>query len=212
MIQSISTTNKIDNKLTQFSVIQMISREFLREYDGNLQKLIAGCLLQNRKDQKMLYKAFYGFAMKICIRYASNRYEAVEIMNQGFLKVFAKLKKHNIDHLFISWVGLIMVTACINYYSSSLKSSLYEDQEVTEDISNIDLPEQKLNYDDLLRVIQQLPTADRIVFNLFAIEGFSHDEIAAYLSISTSTSKSTLYNARAKLKIILNSCRLAGKS
>jgi DNA-directed RNA polymerase specialized sigma24 family protein len=65
--------------------------------EAELQQLIAGCLQQNRKDQKMLYKAFYGLAMSICLRYAGNRYEASEIMNQGFLKVFTNLHKYDME-------------------------------------------------------------------------------------------------------------------
>jgi RNA polymerase sigma factor (sigma-70 family) len=179
----------------------------------NYKKLIAGCLQQNRKDQKMLYKAFYGFAMSICLRYAGNRYEAVEIMNQGFLKVFNNLDKYDTDRPFIAWVGRIMINTSVDYYRSNLKLLLNDDLEAAEDIGHNDLPDQKLNYDDLLGMIQQLPNGYRTVFNLFAIEGFSHEEIATQLNISTGTSKSNLFKAREKLKImILNSVRLPDNS
>jgi RNA polymerase sigma-70 factor (ECF subfamily) len=181
--------------------------------EAELQKLIAGCLQQNRKDQKMLYKAFYGFAMSICLRYAGNRYEAAEIMNQGFLKVFTNLHKYDKDRPFIAWVGRIMMNTSVDYYRSNLKLSLNDDLDAAEDIGHNELPDQKLNYDDLLAMIQQLPNAYRTVFNLFAIEGFSHDEIAAQLNISTGTSKSNLFKAREKLKImILNSGKLPDAS
>jgi RNA polymerase sigma-70 factor (ECF subfamily) len=175
---------------------------------STLQKLIAGCLRQNRKDQKMLYKAFYGLAMSICLRYAGNRYVAVEIMNQGFLKVFNNLHKYDTDRPFIAWIGRIMINTSIDYHRSNLRLLLNDDLDAAEDISDYNLPDQKLNYDDLLGMIQQLPNAYRIVFNLFAIEGFSHEEIASQLNISTGTSKSNLFKAREKLKImILNSGR-----
>ncbi|MEN0056098.1 MAG: sigma-70 family RNA polymerase sigma factor [Mucilaginibacter sp.] len=181
--------------------------------EAELQKLIAGCLQQNRKDQKMLYKAFYGFAMSICLRYAGNRYEAAEIMNQGFLKVFTNLHKYDTDRPFIAWVGRIMMNTSVDYYRSNLKLSLNDDLDAAEDIGHNELPDQKLNYDDLLGMIQQLPNAYRTVFNLFAIEGFSHDEIAAQLGISTGTSKSNLFKAREKLKaMVLNSGRLPDSS
>jgi len=181
--------------------------------EAELQKLIAGCLQQNRKDQKMLYKAFYGFAMSICLRYAGNRYEAAEIMNQGFLKVFTNLHKYDTDRPFIAWVGRIMMNTSVDYYRSNLKLSLNDDLDAAEDIGHNELPDQKLNYDDLLGMIQQLPNAYRTVFNLFAIEGFSHEEIATQLNISTGTSKSNLFKAREKLKImILNSGRLPDSS
>ncbi|MDN3548014.1 RNA polymerase sigma factor [Mucilaginibacter aquaedulcis] len=181
--------------------------------EAELQKLIAGCLQQNRKDQKMLYKAFYGFAMSICLRYAGNRYEAAEIMNQGFLKVFTNLHKYDTDRPFIAWVGRIMMNTSVDYYRSNLKLSLNDDLDAAEDIGHDELPDQKLNYDDLLVMVQQLPNAYRTVFNLFAIEGFSHEEIATQLGISTGTSKSNLFKAREKLKImILNSGRLPDNS
>jgi RNA polymerase sigma-70 factor (ECF subfamily) len=181
--------------------------------EAELQKLIAGCLQQNRKDQKMLYKAFYGFAMSICLRYAGNRYEAAEIMNQGFLKVFTNLHKYDTDRPFIAWVGRIMMNTSVDYYRSNLKLSLNDDLDAAEDIGHNELPDQKLNYDDLLGMVQQLPNAYRTVFNLFAIEGFSHEEIATQLNISTGTSKSNLFKAREKLKImILNSGRLPDNS
>ena len=157
----------------------------------------------------MLYKAFYGFAMSICLRYAGNRYEASEIMNQGFLKVFTNLQKYDTGRPFIAWVGRIMMNTSVDYYRSNLKLSLNDDLDAAEDIGHNELPDQKLNYDDLIGMIQQLPNAYRTVFNLFAIEGFSHEEIATQLGISTGTSKSNLFKAREKLKnMVINSRRL----
>ena len=177
--------------------------------EAELQELIAGCLQHNRKDQKMLYKAFYGFAMSICLRYAGNRYEASEIMNQGFLKVFTNLQKYDTGRPFIAWVGRIMMNTSVDYYRNNLKLPLNDDLDAAEDIGHDELTNQKLNYDDLLSMIQQLPNAYRTVFNLFAIEGFSYEEIAAQLGISTRTSKSNLFKAREKLKtMVLNSGRL----
>jgi RNA polymerase sigma factor (sigma-70 family) len=102
-----------------------------------------------------------------------------------------------------------MMNTSVDYYRSNLKLSLNDDLDAAEDIGHDELPDQKLNYDDLLSMIQQLPNAYRTVFNLFAIEGFSHEEIATQLGISTGTSKSNLFKAREKLKImVLNSGRL----
>ena len=168
--------------------------------EAELQKLIAGCLEQDRKDQKMLYKAFYGFAMGICLRYAGNRYEAAEIMNQGFFKVFKNLDKYNYDKPFKAWLGRIMMNASIDYYRSNLKMAYTEGLEKAEDVVQDDFPDKKLRYDDLLAMIQTLPQAYRTVFNLYAIEGYSHEEIGEILGISAGTSKSNLFKARDKLK------------
>ena len=171
--------------------------------EAELTQLIAGCLQQNRRDQKMLYKAFYGFAMGICLRYAGNRYEAAEIMNQGFLKVFTNLHQYNRDRPFIAWVGRIMMNKSVDYYRSNMKLAFTEDIEMAMDIGHDDLPDRQLNYNDLITMIQRLPNAYRTVFNLFAVEGYSHEEIAKTLNISVGTSKSNLFKAREKLKTMI---------
>jgi RNA polymerase sigma factor (sigma-70 family) len=168
--------------------------------EAELQKLIAGCLQQNRQDQKMLYKAFYGFCMSICLRYAGNRYEASEIMNLGYLKVFTRLQHYDSHKPFAAWVGRIMMNTAIDYYRSNLKYALTDDLDMAQEVADNDLPDRKLHYEDLLAMIQKLPNAYRTVFNLFAVEGYSHEEIAELLNISTGTSKSNLFKAREKLK------------
>jgi RNA polymerase sigma-70 factor (ECF subfamily) len=209
-----SANDKIDRIPARLSGKQTGDREQQNAYDEKVPKLIAGCLQQKRKDQKMLYQIFYGFAMGICLRYAGNRYEAAEIMNQGFLKVFISLHQYDTDRPFIAWLGRIMINTSVDYYyRGKRKLLLNDDLDAAEGIGHHDLPDQKLNYDDLVGMIQRLPNAYRTVFNLFAIEGFSHEEIASQLNIRTGTSKSNLFKAREKLKImILNSGRLPKKS
>lgn len=168
--------------------------------EAELQQLITGCLQQNRQDQKRLYKSFYGFAMSICLRYAGNRYEAAEIMNQGFLKVFTHLHRYESSKPFAAWVGRIMMNTSVDYYRSNLKMALVDNLDAAHDIAHHELPDRNLNYNDLLAMVQQLPNAYRTVFNLYAIEGYSHEEIADLLGISTGTSKSNLFKAREKLK------------
>ncbi|MCJ8210990.1 sigma-70 family RNA polymerase sigma factor [Mucilaginibacter sp. RS28] len=168
--------------------------------EAELKRVIEACLKQDRKQQKMLYKAYYGFAMSICIRYAGNRYEAAEIMNQGFLKVFTNLHKYDPQRPFMAWLGRIMINASVDYYRSNLKIAYQDDLEKAEHISDDNLPDQKLLYEDLIAMVQKLPQAYRTVFNLYAIEGYTHEEIAAALNISTGTSKSNLFKAREKLR------------
>ena len=168
--------------------------------DAELSQLLAGCLKQDRKDQKALYKTFYGFSMGICLRYAGNRYQAAEIMNEGFFKVFTNLNKYNSDKPFKAWLGRIMINTSINYYRSNLKMAQMEDLEHAEDVSHFETPDSKLSYDELLAMVQKLPPAYRTVFNLYAIEGYTHEEIGNLLGISDGTSKSNLFKARDKLK------------
>jgi len=180
--------------------------------EKELGQLLAGCLEQDRKYQKELYKSFYGFAMGICLRYAGNRYEAAEIMNQGFLKVFTGLDKYSPEKPFKAWLGRIMINTSINYYRSNLKMAQMDDLEKAEGFSNYDLPDSKLSYDDLISMVHKLPPAYRTVFNLYVIEGYTHEEIGKLLNISDGTSKSNLFKAKDKLKrMIVEANRLPEK-
>lgn len=168
--------------------------------EAELHSLIEICLKDDRKGQKMLYKAFYGFAMGISLRYAGNRYEAAEILNQGFLKVFTNLHKFDSTRPFKAWLGRIMMNTAIDYYRSNLKMAYMDDLDKAEHITDNELPDKRINYQELLAMIQQLPQAYRTVFNLYAIEGYTHEEIGDMLGINVGTSKSNLFKAREKLK------------
>ncbi|TWI98709.1 RNA polymerase sigma-70 factor (ECF subfamily) [Mucilaginibacter frigoritolerans] len=173
--------------------------------EEELHQLIRGCIKQDRKCQKMLYKAFYGFAMGICLRYANSRDEAAEVMNQGFFKVFTHIGSFDTTRPFKAWLGKIMMNVSIDFYRANLKMAYTDDLETAEHISDNELADRNLNYNDLLAMVQQLPQAYRTVFNLFAIEGYSHEEIGEMLNINAGTSKSNLHKARQKLKqMILN--------
>ncbi len=168
--------------------------------EEELHQLIGGCIRQERGSQKMLYKAFYGFSMGICLRYANNREEAAEVMNQGFYKVFTRIETYDTSRPFKAWLGKIMMNVSIDYYRANLKMAYTEDLDSAEYVTDGELADRKLNYDDLLAMIQKLPNAYRTVFNLFAVEGYSHEEIGEMLNISSGTSKSNLHKARQKLK------------
>ncbi len=171
--------------------------------EEELHQLIGGCIKQDRGSQKMLYKVFYGFSMGICLRYTNNREEAAEVMNQGFYKVFTRIDTYDRARPFKAWLGKIMINVSIDYYRANLKMAYTEDLDKAENVSDGDLTDQKLNYDDLLKMVQKLPNAYRTVFNLFAIEGYTHDEIGEMLNISSGTSKSNLHKARQKLKLMI---------
>src|SRR5476649_2209192 len=181
--------------------------------EEELHQLIRGCIEQNRKSQKMLYKAFYGFSMAICLRYAGDRDEAAEVMNQGFFKVFTKINSYDADRPFKAWLGRIMMNVSIDYYRANLKMAYAEDLESAEHIYEVNMADNNLNYNDLLAMVQRLPQGYRTVFNLFAIDGYSHEEIADMLHINAGTSKSNLHKARQKLKqMILDADASTGKS
>jgi RNA polymerase sigma factor (sigma-70 family) len=180
--------------------------------EEELHQLIGGCIKQERSSQKLLYKAFYGFSMGICLRYANNREEAAEVMNQGFFKVFTRIETYDTSRPFKAWLGKIMMNVSIDYYRSNLKMAYTEDLDKAEYVTDGELADRKLNYDDLLAMIQKLPNAYRTVFNLFAIEGYSHEEIGEMLNISSGTSKSNLHKARQKLKQMISEADKLGNN
>jgi RNA polymerase sigma-70 factor (ECF subfamily) len=172
--------------------------------EKELQQIIDGCIEHDRQSQELLYKKLYGFAMKICLRYADNQYEASEVLNEGFFKAFTNIEKYDKNWPFKTWLGKIMYNASIDYYRTNLKWSQLvglEKSKTKMDESNV---EHKLDYEDLLSVIQRLPPSYRMVFNLYAIDGYSHEEIAEMTGISASTSRSNLHKARLKLQQMLS--------
>jgi RNA polymerase sigma factor (sigma-70 family) len=180
--------------------------------EEELHQLVQGCIKQDRKSQKTLYKAFYGFSMAICLRYAGNRDEAAEVMNQGFFKVFKNIERYDEDRPFKAWLGKIMMNVSIDHYRANLKMAYTEDLENAEHVSDGDYTDKNLNYNDLLDMVQKLPKAYRTVFNLFAIDGYSHDEIAEMLNINAGTSKSNLFKARQKLKQMISDADLSANN
>src|SRR6202012_3001381 len=113
-----------------------------------------GCIKQERGSQKMLYTAFYGFSMGICLRYANNREEAAEVMNQGFFKVFTRINTYDTSRPFKAWLGKIMMNVSIDYYRANLKMAYTKNLEQAEHISDGDIANKKLNYDDLWAMVK----------------------------------------------------------
>jgi RNA polymerase sigma-70 factor (ECF subfamily) len=141
--------------------------------------------------------------MGICLRFSRNHEEAVEIVNDGFIKIFGKLNHYTKGLSFKGWLRKVMVNSAIDYYRKnekyyhSLDISHGQYEEAAESVLD------KLSEREIIAVIQSLPPSYRMVFNLHVIEGFKHDEIAHLLNISTGTSKSNLAIARSKLQKIL---------
>jgi RNA polymerase sigma-70 factor (ECF subfamily) len=141
--------------------------------------------------------------MGICLRYSRTRDEAVEIVNDGFIKIFMKLDKYTRPLSFKGWLRKVMINSAIDYFRrnekhySTLDVSHAHYETPTETILD------KLSEREIIDAIQLLPPSYRMVFNLFVIEGYRHEEIAHLLNISVGTSKSNLSIARSKLQKIL---------
>lgn len=164
-------------------------------------ELIERCLENDPRAQEFLYKKFAGRMYGVCLRFARNTLEADDILQEGFIKVFTFLKDFRQDGSLEGWVRRTIINTAINYYHSKeneWKETLLDKavgiHSQTEDILN------KISADDLLHLIQGLPEGYRMVFNLYVIEGYTHQEIAEILKISENTSKSQLSRARLALQ------------
>jgi RNA polymerase sigma factor (sigma-70 family) len=171
---------------------------------------IRGCTLNERESQKKIYNAFYSYAMSICDRYTNNQDDALEILNDGYLKIFREIHRYQPSYSdviasFKGWLRKIMVYTAIDHFRKRRK----HEKVVELDTTVIHLPYKsadacdKLSYEEIIRFIQQLSPAYRTVLNLFIVEGFSHEEISRQLGISVGTSKSNLAKARKHLQKIL---------
>ncbi|NEU09865.1 sigma-70 family RNA polymerase sigma factor [Flavihumibacter sp. R14] len=167
------------------------------------EKLREGCLRGNPSSQRKLYQSFYGFALAICLRYCNDRDEAIEVMNNGFFKVLTNFNKYNPEKPFKPWLSRVMTNTAIDHYRSRLRFGYMADISEAEEITTEATVFQKLNYEDLLKLVQRLPPGYRAVFNLYAIDGYNHTEIGEILGISEGTSKSNLFKARQKLRYYL---------
>lgn len=174
-----------------------------RDREDIIQKYIQGCIRNERDSQKALYQHFYSFAMGICLRYANDRLDAAGILNDGFFKAFKNIDKYEPTKAFLPWLGRIITNTAIDYYRANLKFSDHVDIVDHEDVAQVSSIYDKLAYQDLLALVQELSPGYRTVFNLFAIDGYTHEEIAEMLGISVGTSKSNLFKARQKLQEML---------
>jgi len=169
------------------------------------EELIRQCKTGDLKPLEMLYKHFYGYAMGVGLRYCNNRDDALEVVNDGFIKVFNSLNTFSPDKPFKAWLRKIIVNTAIDKTRKEKKHTWNADLELaqhiaTETASVIDL----LSAGDILKLLDKLPEVHRVVFNLFEIDGYGHDEIAAMLSIPASSSRVYLSRGKEKLREMIS--------
>lgn len=164
----------------------------------DIKNIISGCLKGNRKDQEILYRRHAAKLYAVCLQYSGNDDEARDILQEGFIKIFENLGHYKYEGSFEGWIRRIIVNTALEKFRS--KHNLYR----VDDIDTIPEPDAEpdnedysgLEAGDLLEIIRELPPKYRMVFNLFAIEGYSHKEISRMVNISEGTSKSNLARAR----------------
>lgn len=160
--------------------------------------IISECLKGSVPAQRQLFEMFYSEGMNTALRYSDNHEDAKEILANAFIRVFEKLDQFDPARFFLPWFRKIIVHASSDYYRYHHETTLPLDflpEPVTDDRIIDDLC-----YHELLELIQKLPPALRVVFNLYCVEGFKHQEIAEMLHISPGTSKSNLHRAKSRLQ------------
>lgn len=172
------------------------------------EKIIKGCQSGKHKCQTQLYRRFAPAMLGVCMRYAPDRSSAEDILQEGFIKVYTYIQKFRGEGSFEGWIRRIMVNTAISWIKEQRKNGYTEDIDAIQeripdnDESNEteDQRFERLNPEELMDLIQQLPDGYRMVLNLYVFEGNTHKEIADYLDISENTSKSQLSKARRYLR------------
>ncbi|ADB41646.1 RNA polymerase sigma factor [Spirosoma linguale] len=163
-------------------------------------KLIGALKRGESRAHKVIYERYAGKMLAVCTRYCANRADAEEVMLDGFMKVFEKIEQFREDGSFEGWIRRIMVTESLMFLrkAKQWRQEVSLDEVIVE--PDYEWADTAVNENDLLRMVNQMPDGYRTVFNLYAIEGYSHAEIAEMLGISEGTSKSQLSRARLLLQ------------
>lgn len=169
----------------------------------NEKELIEGCIQNDRRCQNELYKRYFPLMSSIALRYGRDEQEALELINEGYLKVMMNISSYNPKYSLATWMRNVLVNHIISEFrkNKSLREMITHQEDVMEDSElTLNSGELKLFEEDLLALIKSLPQVTGKVFNLFAIDGFKHQEIAALLGIQEGTSKWHVNEARRRLK------------
>ena len=172
------------------------------------EQIVNGCINKNALAQEYLYNKFSRKMMGVCLRYSDSEQEAEDVLQNGFITVFSNIESFKGSGSFEGWIRKIMVNTALTNIRKNKKFR----QNIALDTVEFMVPATNhLGEDfaakDLLKIIQQLPPGSRTVFNLYAIEGYSHSEIGEMLNISEGTSKSQYSRARAYLQKVIPSDR-----
>lgn len=156
--------------------------------------IIKKAIQQNREAQQSIFDEFSPKMLGVCRQYVKDNHHAEELMLSGFLKVFTHLHKFKHEGSFEGWIRRIMVNTCLSYLRKKNPIRTTDEEYVYNDHATESL--EGTSVEDIQKLIDQLPEGYKMVFNLYAIEGFKHAEIAEELGITVSTSKSQLFKAR----------------
>lgn len=170
----------------------------------NLQKeegdYIQACIAGEKWAQRKIYEEHYSTMFSVCLRYAVDENEAMDIVHEGFIKVFRYLEKYQPGTSLTAWIRRIMINTSIDHYRKNSKKRTQDIETVYDMSSNEPDVVSQMSAEEILIALQSLTPSYRTVFNLYVVEGFSHKEIGKKLGITESTSRSNLVKARGKLR------------
>ena len=166
------------------------------------QQIIKLCAKHDRKAQQILYDRYSRLLLGICLRYATDKAEAEDILQDSFLKIFFNIKEYSGSGSFIGWLRKVAVNTAITHYHKNLKYRYHVDigDYISVETGTSSFEEDFFTSDELFKVLNELPAGYRMVFNLYAVEGYKHKEIAELLGIDTNTSKSQYSRAKAVIR------------
>lgn len=171
-------------------------------------ELINGCINNNRRAQEQLYQRFYGPMSAICLRYTRNEEDAIEVLHNGFMKVYKNIHSYDGSKASLyTWIRKIMVNSAIDFIRQRSRFSVSELEKAEEPRIDAEAVH-RLSAQELLKLVQQLSPATQTVFNLYVIEGYNHREIANLVGISEGTSKWHLSEARRQLQKLLETLQV----
>src|SRR5579859_5895823 len=169
-------------------------------YRAKETELIEGCRRHHREAQQTLYRMYSGKMYALCCRYVKDRMEAEDVLVTSFTKIFERIGQFKNEGSFEGWIRRVVVNESLTYLRKNKNMYLEIDIEAAEYEPDYHKLENQLEADDLMKMIETLPVGYRTVFNMYAIDGFTHQEIADHLGINENTSKSQLSRARALLQ------------
>ena len=173
--------------------------------DVNDAEIISGCIKNSKYHQHLLYKKYSSKLYPICLRYANCKADANDILHDAFLKIYNKIHTFRKDGNFYGWIRKIVVNQSLDYIrfkKPTLNIDTIPIEQLPEETA-IDIIDKYFNPEQLINLIQKLPTSYRTVFNLYVLDGYSHQEIANTLNIAVGSSKSALSRAKQQLRELL---------
>jgi len=165
----------------------------------SLDQLIKKCVKQDAQAQSQLYKQYASKLFSLCLKYSKNYVEAEDNLHDTFITVFNKINQYNNKGSFEGWLKRIAINTSLQRYRENVGVYDIVNEGNIEDVS-VDINDEDVSIDFLLKIIQELPDRYRLVFNLYVLDGYSHVEISELINVSTGTSKSNLARARLILK------------